>query len=122
MGTRAQVKVIQDPTTPDIFLYQHWDGNGLAEKVQRALRLKSGRWDDPTYLTRIIFREMIRGFEDEFTGYGIGTQIQGDIEYLVTVNIPKQRIKVEHVRFSGPNETLMDSTFQEFTEAEIPKS
>ena len=90
MSTRSQVYMKNE----GIYLYQHMDGSYLAETVQTALS-KKWRWDDPEYLTRIIFCEMIKGQEDKETGYGIGTEQHGDIEYLVTVDTEKQTVIIQ---------------------------
>jgi len=96
MGTRAQV-FIQDSYSDDaskgVYLYQHWDGDYLFQEVQNAIA-KGDRWNDPEYLTRIIFCEMVKTFDqvDGSTGYGIGTSQHGDIEYLVIVDIENQNV------------------------------
>ena len=86
MSTRSQVQMLNE----GIFLYQHMDGYMLPEIVQSALA-KKVRWDDPEYLTRIIFSEMIKGFIDGETGYGISTGQHGDIEWLVVVDIENRK-------------------------------
>jgi len=90
MGTRAQC-FIEDN---GIHLYQHWDGDGLMDTVVAAVNGPVGkrRQDDPDYLSRIIFCEMVKGDVAGETGYGIGTRRAGDIEYLVTVDCKKKTI------------------------------
>ena len=113
MSTRSQVYMICE----GVYLYKHHDGYNLAETVQTALQRKE-RYDDPEYLTRIIFSTMIKDSIDEETGFGIGTQQHGDIEYLVTVNTEKQRVKVEHGH--GDNfKTLFEDSFEKFCKANI---
>lgn len=98
MGTRSQVHFINS----GVYLYQHWDGNLLASRVQRGLSLNE-RWDDEEYLTRIIFDSMkseIEAYlkkeygEKPYTGFGIGTTRHWDIEYLVEIDVEKQTVKV----------------------------
>ena len=57
MGTRAQVCVVDGRDT--VYLYQHCDGYELPNTVRRALKRGTERWNDGTYLTRIIFSEML---------------------------------------------------------------
>lgn len=64
MGNRAAVLI------NGVYLYTHWEGDRLPSIVQRALAKKE-RWNDESYLARIIFCEMIKKAEDEFTGFGI---------------------------------------------------
>jgi len=96
MGDRANVVIIADDEEIEanraVFLYGHWSGSELPEDLKRALDRKE-RWDDPQYLSRIIFEEMIpasqRGAE---TGFGITTTM-GDNEYpLLVVDCPRQVI------------------------------
>jgi hypothetical protein len=69
MGDRAVIEIHQEGGT--VCLYSHSDGLYLREVLAKALERGSGRWDDPQYLTRIIFNEMTKGREMETTGYGI---------------------------------------------------
>lgn len=98
MGTRSQVHFVNS----GVYLYQHWDGNLLASRVQRGLSLNE-RWDDEEYLTRIIFDSMkseIEAYlkkeygEKPYTGFGIGTDRHWDIEYLVEIDVEKQTVEV----------------------------
>ena len=87
MGTRAQV-LIKDT---GVYLYQHWDGDGLFQIVKDAIA-KGLRWNDEEYLTRIIFSEMIKNDIAGETGYGIGTEQHGDIEFLVEISCKDQQV------------------------------
>jgi hypothetical protein len=89
MGTRAQV-FMKDT---GVYLYQHWDGDLLVDTVVKAVNgIGVDRQDDPEYLTRIIFSQMIKEDIDGATGYGIGCEEHGDIEYLVVVDCEKRLI------------------------------
>lgn len=90
MGDRAQV-LIKDT---GVYLYTHWNAHKLQETVKKALA-KMWRWDDPTYLTRIIFCEMVKGYEMEELGFGIGTKMQGDIRLLITVDSNQRTVIAE---------------------------
>ncbi len=112
MGTRSQVQMLHE----GIFLYQHWDGYCLPEIVQEALKKKM-RWDDPEYLTRIIFSTMIKDHIEDETGYGISTSQHGDIEWLVEVDTKKQEITVKE----GYNQLdkIWNGSFDGFIEADM---
>ena len=103
MGTRAQV-LIKDT---GVYLYQHWDGDGLFDTVVKAVNGPVGknRQSDPDYLTRIIFSAMVKGQENEETGFGIGMEQHGDIEYLVTVDCEKQTITERDVELGKNRRT-----------------
>ena len=113
MGTRSQVFIKEE----GVYLYQHWDGYELPDIVRNALA-KKWRWADPEYLARIIFCEMVKDHLEEETGYGIGSRIHFDIEYLVTVDTEKQEITIQHgfgdkIELTKP---LFLGTFKEFVE------
>lgn len=92
MGSRAQVHI----KDTGVYLYTHWGANHIEQDVIRAIG-KQVRWTDPEYLTRIIFDSMKGNNIESETGYGIGTQVHGDIETLVTVSCDKKTIRVEYM-------------------------
>jgi hypothetical protein len=104
MGDRGQV-FIKDT---GVYLYTHWGASELCDVVQDAMKRKQ-RWNDPEYLTRIIFSEMIKKEIDEETGYGIGSSKHGDIWRLITINCESQTIKV-----SDNNGATRKWSFDEF--------
>ena len=99
MGSRAQVKIINHDD-PALYLYTHWQADALPELVKTALARKE-RWDDPEYLARIIFDEMTKGRQGEETGYGISTVQNGDILFLVVVDIGKQTVHIDRSVWAG---------------------
>lgn len=82
MGDRANIHFKDDKDTNGVFFYTHWAGTELPATLQAALQ-HNERWDDPQYLSRIIFCEMV-GNDAGFTGYGISSVI-GDGEGRVLV-------------------------------------
>lgn len=88
MGDRGQV-LIKDEK---VYLYTHWGASDMEADVKRAMA-KQWRWDDPEYLGRIIFDEMVHTHNTE-TGYGIGTTEHGDIELLITIDCHKSLITI----------------------------
>lgn len=95
MGDRANV-VVKDPygNKAEIFLYTHWGGSELPSDVQEALARKE-RWDDPSYLTRIVFCTMLHGDTEGETGFGISTS-QPDNEYpYIVIDTEKQQVRFE---------------------------
>lgn len=113
MGTRAQVHI----KDTGVYLYQHWDGDGLADKVKTAMKSEAGqdRLNDPDYLGRIIFCQMVKDNMKESTGYGIGTHQTSDIEYLITVNCKQKQVVVENLHVSTPEHF----TFDEFINGKV---
>lgn len=58
MGDRRNV-VVEFTNGTSVALYTHWAGSDLPQTLAKALDRGRSRWDDPTYLTRMIFSEMI---------------------------------------------------------------
>ena len=88
MGARAQVHI----KDTGVYLYTHWGAGHIFEDVAEAIQ-KNWRWDDPEYLTRIIFDCMKRSDIEGETGFGIGTAKHGDIEKLVVVDCKSQHVE-----------------------------
>lgn len=110
MSTRAQVRMVNS----NIYLYQHSDGYDLPKEVQNAIK-RHQRWDDEEYLARIIFDEMKGDDIDGELGFGIGNSEHGDIEYLVSVDVDKQTIRVKGEGFNNK----VKYSFEEFEELDI---
>jgi len=122
MGCRANVFIKESgEETKGVFLYTHWGGEELVEDVQRALS-KRWRWDDYSYLARIIFCEMIKGEEDQETGFGISCLV-GDGGHRIiridcdagTVTVGKENPSRDGFIQSGPS-----FTFEQFVDLKEP--
>lgn len=70
MGDRANIVIRQQDQA--IYLYSHWGGEDMPDTLARALIHGQSRWNDETYLARIIFNAMTAGDETSTTGFGIG--------------------------------------------------
>lgn len=70
MGDRGEVMIAN--TDGAIYLYTHYDATELPAIVQAALIRGKEFLDDPEYLTRIIFCEMIKDDVLGTSGNGIG--------------------------------------------------
>ena len=92
MGDRANC-IVQENGSPDLYLYTHWGGYQLVGNVQTALK-RQVRWDDPSYLARIIFDQMSLGDQGDETGYGISTVMGDGDDQLVFVDTHKQEIRI----------------------------
>ncbi len=107
MGDRANC-IVQANGSPDLYLYTHWGGHDLIETIQVAIR-KGDRWDDPSYLARIIFDQMTFGEQGNPTGYGISTRMGDGGDQVVFVDTHKQEIRVGQQSW----------TFEDFCQADI---
>lgn len=54
-----------------IYLYTHWGAEELEVSLAHSLERGRDRWDDDSYLARIIFTDMTKEVGEELTGYGI---------------------------------------------------
>ena len=97
-----------------IYFYTHWGAEGLEDCLCAALIRGRDRWDDPSYLARIIFSEMIQDEVMGNTGYGIAPY-ECDPEYpTIVVDLEKRTVneqsfeefitKITAPLFSGPPE------------------
>jgi hypothetical protein len=70
MGDRGQI-IIDD----ELYFYTHHVGSDIPTRVALALDRSRDRWDDPDYLNRVIFCDLV-GKEnwEETTGFGIGVK------------------------------------------------
>lgn len=91
MGDRGNIAV----QTGDkrVYLYGHWAGCEMPEIVRKALARKQ-RWDDPPYLARIIFCELVGDDKGE-TGYGISATIDDNEHPIIVVNCDRQTVTIE---------------------------
>ena len=85
MGERGNIKV------GGVYLYTHWSGDNLKTILQNALKKKL-RWSDESYLTRIIFCEMLKNATDESTGYGISTYMCDNNYNIFEVDVNNQTV------------------------------
>lgn len=71
MGDRGVIEIIDPQNDNKVCLYTHWSGSDLDATLAKALDRGRERWNDSSYLTRIIFNEMTKGFEMDTAGFGI---------------------------------------------------
>jgi len=88
MGDKGQV-LIKDE---GVYLFTHWRASWLEDVVRKALERGKPRWNDPEYLARIIFCEMVKGQEMELTGYGIGTKRYSNVWRIIEIDCKNQKV------------------------------
>ena len=90
MGDRGNIAVLQS-NKDQVWLYSHWGGTELPERLQAGLKAGKGRWSDESYLTKIIFGHAVP--DDNWkaeTGYGISCRIQDNEHKILVVDIEKR--------------------------------
>lgn len=109
MGDRRNVIVKHDDERA-VALYTHWTGSELPQTLARGLGAGRSRWNDPIYLTRIIFCNMVASMDspdlhaDVFseTGFGIEPLVTPDSNnyceaspgYDLFVDVPNRNVYV----------------------------
>lgn len=111
MGNRANIQIKYSEGN-DIFFYSHWSGRDVDNIVQSALLRGKSRWNDESYLARIIFCELIQRDVLELTGYGISP-------YEIEAGSPKCIVDM-------PNQETTDTngdrwSFEKFAYRQIKK-
>jgi hypothetical protein len=103
MGMRRNIKLVYKELIPvfnnfgshkrsEIYFYTHWGAEGLEDTLRAALIRGKERWDDESYLARIIFSEMVREDVDGTTGYGIAPYERDDEFPTITVDMLKKSV------------------------------
>lgn len=117
MGARANIVLNYNKSKEDgekeekysnIYLYSHWGGETIKELLARALKRGKERWDDHSYLARIIFSEMVKEDIEGKTGFGI-SPYPPDNEYpLLHVDMENQNVKEENGRRGRSYQEFID--------------
>lgn len=98
MSDARQVILWEAPErVPSLYLYSHWGGASLAAKVSAALTSGQSRWNDPSYLSRIIF-DHVTAEADPVTGVGLSiSPTISDYDEDIHVMLESKRIRIGDV-------------------------
>jgi hypothetical protein len=82
MGSRGNIRITQPWSPESIYLYTHSGGHNICESLAQGIVIAewSGRTQDPSYATRIIFDELTKCSRTQ-TGYAISIGRPDDNEY-----------------------------------------
>ena len=92
MGDRANFG-FQDRKGDTVFLYGHWAGYQMLERLANAVQKAEPRWTDEAYATRICISQLINEDWPGETGWGITINELSDNEHripIINCNLPKQ--------------------------------
>jgi hypothetical protein len=100
MGDRAQIIIKRADTA--IHLYTHWNGYQLPTMLAKGLAAGKTRWGDDSYLTRIIFCNIMEAGDFRDTaGFGISTQYQDSMpETDLIVNMDDNTVSYLGLKWS----------------------
>lgn len=100
MGTHAEVLFFEDDEVDPIVFYQHYDGYNIQFAVADGLFVGQDRWNDPTYLARIIFTQMTNRTDSDSLGFGISKK-SGMASQEHTVKVFSHYNNGTHIEFHG---------------------
>jgi hypothetical protein len=78
----------------NVWLYTEYEGYDIRNIVCKALRRGKSSWNNPEYLARIIFSEMIRDHIDDTKDYGIGTRKHSGVEWSIEIGCQSQTVTI----------------------------
>ena len=84
MGDRANFGFKQSNDTT-IFLYGHWAGHGMLERLANAVEAARPRWTDESYATRICVSQIVGEDWNSETGWGLSVNRILDNEHKIPV-------------------------------------
>jgi len=90
MGDRGNILVKQHNGS-HVYLYTHWDGTRLPILLRKTLARKL-RWNDESYLARIIFSAMIASDVEGENGYGIATSPPDNEHNFLILDCKNQKV------------------------------
>ena len=99
MGCRGTIEIWEHGAAPKdearpVVLYTHWGANEMEDDLRNVLSRRE-RWNDFSYLSRMIFSRMIRNNINGETGYGIMTDNAGDAEKEIVVDCSRQEVIIK---------------------------
>lgn len=99
MGDRANV-YIHEEDKPGIYVYTHWYGTELPQRVKSALESSRAqlRLTDSMYLTRILIEELTADDRDSETGWGVGTEVGDGSDRIVDIRTSYREVPVITLR------------------------
>ena len=119
MGDRGNIvlRFTEKGQAKDIYLYTHWGGSEIGERLKSALEAGEDRWDDGPYLGRVIFQALV-GDDDGVTGFGISPFVcDNEHDFLVVDMDGGKTVTKEH----RTNRSVIQKwTFDEFVKLAAP--
>lgn len=90
MGVRQDVK-LQYKAGGEVVIYSHWNEAEVLKGIIKDVLRRRERWDDESYLARMIFSAIVKDDIDSATGYGLAPYGMGE-ETPVIINFSKQTV------------------------------
>jgi hypothetical protein len=115
MGDRGNIVIENDTDCfpHAVFFYSHWHGSGLNSVLKTALAKGQARWNDGSYLARVIFCEMVKD-DKGVTGFGISTAIGDGSHPLLCVNMAENKVRLRESENDHNSKVTKEWTFEQF--------
>lgn len=87
---------------PSIYLYTHWHGEDMPFLLATALDAGRNRWDDESYLARILVTHMVGQTNDTTseTGWGLSPVYTHADNPDITVRLARQHVTVDNMIYT----------------------
>lgn len=133
MGDRANIFATdqrdstENEPRPGIYLYTHWSGYGWPEHLRLALNTERARrrWNDSSYLLRIVIDSVFENLRGSETGGGVSTQLTDNEHDIIILDLVTQKVAfAEPGDETDANKWYGHLTFAEFCdqiEAKYPR-
>jgi hypothetical protein len=125
MGNRANIVIRQhggQEIDGNIWVYVHLHGSVLARVLQAALKRGRKRWNDETYLTRIIISQVaIEVGVDSNTGMGVSTYPTDNNHPWLIVDSQAETVEVSDEDFVNIRKKISFSDFCLLEDPDIRK-
>lgn len=97
MGDRRMAEIVTEGGS--LYVYSHSGGYMMAAKAEDAIKAAQPRWGDPSYETRIVVDQLIKGGRDSELGYGLMLKPNAEDEYnhgnpSIVIDLQKQMLVV----------------------------
>ena len=93
MGDRATF-VIEQADGNAIYLYGHWAGDGMMDRLATAIDKARPRWSDETYATRICISQIIGDQWDQEYSWGLSTYFCDSEHSVPVVSFKNQSVRL----------------------------
>ena len=100
MGDRGQIMFKMDNNK--LYYYTHWNGSIMGHLLQEAIRFGIDRWDDKTYLLRIIVSRLTHCDVEATTGSGLGFETFITDDYLRDYEVDINKLTVKRGDWENP--------------------
>lgn len=119
MGDRANF-VFEQENGDRIFLYGHWAGEGMMNRLATALERAESRWSDESYATRITISQIIGDEWNQELSWGISTYLTDNEHSVPVVSWSSKTVTLydgdmKEIKFIMPLETFVNKFAKSLT-------